>query len=256
MYTNNMNIKNSLLNLGFTANDAEVYVALIKIGASTADSLIKETGLHRNLVYTALTHLVARKLATEQTVKNKKHFSPNTPQFLIDEFTEKTNIARDVAEEIEKSIPKDKQEITIHQGNDEYLKLLTSLIKRLPKGATKYIMGTGGDEFMKNTMLPIWKKYHNVAFAQEIKIKMISYEDQKSSIEAPANEAGIYEIKYLSSNTENPAGIHIYPEVDTVLNIIYSDSSHPVTAIMIKNRALTQSYLNLFNNLWKTAKEA
>lgn len=247
-----MNIKNSLLSLGFTANDADVYLALLKIGSSTADNVIKETGLHRNLVYTSLSHLVAKKLVTEQEIKSKKNFSANNPQFLVDDFNEKTNLAKEVVEEIEKSIPKDKQEIIIHQGNDEYLKLLTGLINRLPKGSTKYIMGTGGEEFMKNTMIPIWKKYHNVAFAQEIKIKMISYEDQKSSIKSLADAEGIYEIKYLSSNTGNPAGIHIYPEIDTVLNIIYSDDRQPVTAIMIKNKALAKSYLNLFNNLWKT----
>jgi hypothetical protein len=197
---------------------------------------------------------VDRKIVTVQIIKSKKHFIANDPQFLIEEFTEKDILAKAVAKEIRKSIPKDRQEITIHQGNDEYLKLLTSLLKRLPKGATKYIMGTGGEAFMENTMIPIWEKYHTVAFSNDIKIKMISYNKQKSSIKPLADEAGIYNIRYLASSTENPAGIHIYKELDTVLNIIYSDDRQPVTAIMIKDKALTDSYLNLFNNLWKTAR--
>ena len=83
---------------------------------------------------------------------------------------------------------------------------------------------------------------------------MIGYESQKESIDPYVLKEGMYEVKYLPSDLENPAGVHIYPEADTVLNIIYSDTSHEVTAIKIKNKAFVQSHLNLFNNLWQRAK--
>lgn len=53
---------------------------------------------------------------------------------------------------------------------------------------------------------------------------------------------------------ENPSGIHIYPEVNTVLTIIYSDKNRPVTAIKMVNPSLVKGYLNLFGNLWKMGK--
>jgi sugar-specific transcriptional regulator TrmB len=252
---NKYNVKSTLLNLDFTPNDADVYLTLIKLGLATADAIIKETGLHRNLVYTSLNHLISKKLISEQIIHSKKNFSANNPQSLADDFSERAILAKEAVKEIEKSIPRDRQEISIHQGNDEYFKMQIGLINMLPKGATKHIMGTGGQAFMENTMIPFWKPYHKAALNQNLKIRMISYENQISSIKSLADETGIYETRYLPANTENPAGIHIYPEIDTVLNIIYSDDKHPVTAIKIKNKALTESYLKLFNNLWETAKE-
>ena len=44
----------------------------------------------------------------------------------------------------------------------------------MPANSIKYVLGTGGKEFMKQTMIPIWDEYHQVALKQKIKIKMIN----------------------------------------------------------------------------------
>ena len=84
---------------------------------------------------------------------------------------------------------------------------------------------------------------------------MISYESQRKEIDLDKHSKKIYEIKYLPNKIENPSGLHIYPKANTILNIIYSDSSTPVTAIKIKNDKLVKGYLNLFNNFWKMSKK-
>ena len=107
---------------------------------------------------------------------------------------------------------------------------------------------------MAETMRPIWKKYHRVAKEQGIRIKMIAYESQRAAIATDVGNEGMYEVRYLPDNIENPAGTHIYPEVGVMLNIIYSTEDRPVTAIRIKNDDLARGQLNLFKNLWKMAK--
>ncbi len=246
----NKNI-NNLITLGFSENDAKVYLALTELKTSPVNPIIAKTDLHKSLVYTSLEHLVSRKLVSEFENKGKKHFSVVSPDTLIQEFTEKQQIAEIVTKKIKEKISSDIQEITIHQGNEEYLSLLTSLIKQLPKGGTKYVMGTGGEEFMKETMRPLWKKYHKVVKDAGISIKMIGYQDQKESFAKEIAEENVYDVRYLPSGFQNPAGVHIYPEAGVVLNIIYSTDSKPVTVIKIKNKSLTQGYLNLFNNFWK-----
>jgi len=244
-----------LLSLGFSNHDAKIYLTLLEKGPSTAGPIIKAANLHRNIVYTSLDHLIARKLVTEKIVKGKKLFSLTNPTILKDEFEQKNQLANLAVKRITEKMTQEIQEINIYQGNDEYLRLLTSIIKSLPKGSTIYVLGTGGKDFMDYTMWPIWDGYHKVAFAQKIKIRMISYESQRSALNLDEHSKKIYEIKFLPSNIENPAGIHIYPPANTVLNIIYSDANMPVTAIKIKNKALTQGYLNLFNNLWALGKK-
>jgi sugar-specific transcriptional regulator TrmB len=249
------NLKNKLIELDFTANEAEVFNALLELGSCSSGPIIAKTQLHRNVVYTSLDHLIKRKMIAEKNVRGVKHFSVTLPIALEEEFEQKALAAKSVAQEIAFLMTKEAQEITIHQGNEEYFQLLSGILKSLPKGSTKYVMGTGGEIFMAETMRLIWKKYHQIAQAQNIKIKMISYESQRESIADDVAKEKIYEVRYINDNIENPAGVHIYPEIDTVLNIIYTDKINPVTAIRIKNKALAQGYIHMFNNLWVIGKE-
>ncbi|MFA5945762.1 MAG: helix-turn-helix domain-containing protein [Patescibacteria group bacterium] len=247
-------LKSALISLGVTEQETEVYLALAELGACTSGPIIEKTGLHRNVVYTALEHLIARKFVLESQVKGKKQFVVADPTVISTEFSQKAEIARDVALGIQTLAKRQRQEISVHEGNEEYLALLARLIRELPRGATKYVLGTGGEAFMALTMRPIWRKYHKVAKEQGIKIKMIAYESQRAALEQDVTKEGIYEVRYLPDEIENPSGVHIYPEANTMLNIIYSTTEQPVTAIRIKNPDLVQGQLNLFKNLWKTAK--
>lgn len=255
LYMSHSNIKNNLLELGFSPHDVEVYLALVKKGPCTAGPLISETKLHRNIVYTSLDHLAGRKLIWEKIVSGRKYFSIAAPIALEQEFARKARIAKEAVGQIRELTGREIPEITVHQGNEEYLSLLTTVITQLPKGSTKYVLGTGGEEFMKYTMLPIWKKYHEVARTRKIKIKMIGYEHQRNAIFPHIKKEGMYEVRFLPSSIENPAGVHVYPAVFTVLNIMYSDKDTPVTAMKVVNRNLSVGYLNLFNNLWKIASK-
>lgn len=247
-------LKSALLDLDFRPAEVDVYIALMSLGTTPVGALISNTGLHRNVVYTALEHLVARKLVSESQIKGKKTFFLTDPSILKDEFQEKSEKAIEVAQTIQELSSQEVQEITVHQGNDEYLALLTNLIRQQTKDSTIYVLGTGGEAFMTNTMRPIWKKYHHVAKQQGILIKMISYESQRQAIATDVASEDIYEVRYLPDEIENPAGVHIYPEAHTTLNIIYSTAERPVTAIRIKNTDLVQGQLNLFNNLWQITK--
>ncbi len=260
--TKNMaqNIANSkevqqLMSLDFTQHEALVYLALRQSISCKAGVIISKTGLHRNVVYTALEHLLSRKVVSVQASRGGKVFAAIAPNILIEEYDYKKELAQELTEKFKQQNFVDDQEISVHNGNEEYLKLLSSLINSLPRGSTKYVLGTGGADFMRYTMLPIWDRYHELAKKQKINIKMLAYNPQRSALDKVTQAEGLYSIKYLPENTENPAGIHIYPEIDTVLNIIYSNEFQTVAAIKIKNKSLTQSYLNLFNNLWSEAKE-
>lgn len=247
-------LETRLSDLGFTANDAAVYLALLKHGPCNAGPMITETGFHRNVVYTSLEHLRARKLVSEKTVRGRIQFAVTDPARLAHEFEEKAHLAKDVAEELRARASVAPQEITVHQGNEEYFSLLAGIITSLPKNATKYVLGTGDHVFMRETMLPIWEEYHRLARTQKLAIRMIGYEPQRAAIDPWIKKEGMYAMRYLPANLENPSGIHIYPDVGIVLNIIYSDDQTPVTAVKIRSEPLAKGYLNLFENLWKMGK--
>ena len=243
-----------LLDLGFTQGEAQVYLALLTKGPCNAGPIITETGFHRNVVYTALAHLKARKLISERKVRGRAQFASTDPQHLAQEFSDKAATAQSVAKHLRDLAGTSGREITIHEGNEEYLALMCELIRSMPEGSTKYVIGTGGEAFMKETMIPLWKPYHQVARAQRLRIQMIGYQNQKPSIEAWTNSEKNYHIRYLPSVLENPSGIHVYPEIGVVVNILYSTVTQPVVAIKIQSEGLAQGYLNLFASLWRMTK--
>lgn len=244
-----------LKKLDFTENDAKVYLELVELGSSPAGEIIKATDLHRNSVYTSLRHLADRNLVNISKEKGKKVYHTSSPEALEFEFEKKADLAEEVSGNISKLLESELQSISIHRGNEEYLNLLQQIIRSMPDGSTKYIIGTGGQDFMDQTMLKIWEDYHDTAHSKDLHIKTLAYEHQREALRKPLREEGIYDVRYLPQELKNPSGIHVYPNADTVLNIIYSDETKPVAAVKIKDSSLVDGYLNLFNQLWEIAEE-
>ena len=240
----------SLQELNFSKNDAEVYLALVKLGTTTAGPIITETQFHRNVVYSSLDHLEKRRLVSVKTIRGRKRFSVSNPNLLAEDFSRKADIAQRLSKEIKKELTHSSQEITVHQGNEEFLSLLMSMMK-LTKGEEVLVLGAGGEQFMEQTMLKIWDEYHNEVKRLKMKIRLLCYENQRDAIEPEIKGIKNYRVKYLSDEFENPAGLQIYPAANTVFNLIYPDETNPITVIKIVSESLSKGYENLFRNLWK-----
>jgi sugar-specific transcriptional regulator TrmB len=247
----NPEIKKELEIIGLNDNEAKIYLFLSNSGESSAGPIIKELGLHRNVIYTSLNHMIDKKIVSEKNMRGKKIFTSLPLNTFVENLKFKQEIAEKLSTKIEILNKSSVKEISIHEGNIEYLNLLSSLIKKMKNNSEKYVIGTGGELFMKNTMRPIWKAYHKVVIDKNIKIKMIAYEHQKKALTEDIEKyKEYYEIKYLTSGNENPGGIHIYPSINTVLNIIYSNEYRSVVAIKIEDESLSVGYKNLFDSLW------
>ena len=89
--------ENSLLKdlqiLGFTKNLAKVYLVLFELGEGKAGEIVKKTGMHRHIVYTALTELEQKKLVSRTTENGVMRFHPLNPDFLLSEVQRKEDLA-------------------------------------------------------------------------------------------------------------------------------------------------------------------
>lgn len=81
--------KQVLEDLGLTRNEIEVYLALMRLGSTSAGMITKECCLHRRNVYDALEKLVQRGLVGYVTKGKTKHFETTDPQRLLDILKEK-----------------------------------------------------------------------------------------------------------------------------------------------------------------------
>ena len=94
-------LTDALKQLDFSQNQVKVYLALFDLGESRAGALIKETDLHRHIVYTVLDELIERKLVTK-VIKNKvQYYQAIDPTPLLLELQQKQEVATQVIKELQ-----------------------------------------------------------------------------------------------------------------------------------------------------------
>ena len=94
------NLYQDLQALGLSANQAQVYLILVRGGQSKAGAIIKKTGLHRNLVYTALEELLEKRLISKGSLKGIAAYKMLSPARILVEPQEKARLAQKVVAEI------------------------------------------------------------------------------------------------------------------------------------------------------------
>src|SRR3989344_3540993 len=97
-----------LIEIGFSENQAKVYVMLFKKPGRGAGEISKELSLDRSFVYNLLESLIKKGFIYSSLVKNKKIFYPENPNKIIEDIKEKETKAEDIVSELLKINKEDK----------------------------------------------------------------------------------------------------------------------------------------------------
>lgn len=91
-----MNTITSLTRLGFSANEAKIYVCLLKILDGTVFEIAKRAGIPRTTTYTALESLKAQGLVTGFRKNNVQYFTPENPKQILTILQHKQEIINEL----------------------------------------------------------------------------------------------------------------------------------------------------------------
>lgn len=78
-----MHINQLLRKLGFSQNEAKVYLAALETGLASAQDIAQKAGLKRTTVYSVLGYLVSRGVAGKTKVRGRNRFLAEPPQRLL-----------------------------------------------------------------------------------------------------------------------------------------------------------------------------
>lgn len=234
---------------GFSKNKANVYLALLDIGATTAGAIIKKTGLHRNIVYENLDTLLAEKLISQTIRGGKKFFGPLDPTVILHNAKEKMGLATSIVHQLTAKIKKEKQQIVIYEGADEYIRFHLQRLDELPRGSTYYVLGVSG-RWYKDVMADVLTKYEAKRIKHNVKTKLIYYSRQYAIDKENDKKRQLSESRVIHNQSEAPSTTVIWPDgIDIQIN------SDPIVNIHIKNKEVAKSYLDYFNLMWKLGKK-
>lgn len=246
-----MNIKESLVRLGLSKNEALVYASLLKIGICQAGPLVKETKLHRMLVYEALDRLKNAGLISVVHKKNVKLFQASDPGLLLDKTKDIQQVAASPVPELRK-LQRSPDAVAVRTlvGREGFITNLSEVVESAArqKNKTMCIIGGAKDEDFYRAIGDWYPEYVALLKKMGVKKKLLA-PDSFSSVfhEKFAKETGT-KLCTLPHGLSSPTYTRITEEM--VCIELYDPS---LVIIQIRNKAVARGYLDSFGLLWKSS---
>lgn len=223
-----------LENIGLTKNQSLVYVSLLKLGSTTAQQIMKETGMHRSRVYDSLEKLHEKGLVSFVIKDYKKYFQAVEPEKLIDYIEEKKEALKTILPELKSIKNSEKEEINafLYKGK-EGLKTIHS--EMLKEGKNIYVLGAKGFIFSE-------LQYFMPNFERERikkKIKWICLCDKDELLK---NKILLFKGKVLPKGYESNTVLNIF---GNKIAIVLWEKKYP-TGFMIDNKDVADSFRKWF----------
>jgi len=242
----------ALKKIGLTENEIKIYVTLLKRGLSTPYELGKITGIYRVHVYDKLESLMNKGLVSFIYKGAKKYFQAAPPeklrQCLEDKKKEIESQEKDIDDIMPKLVamtllPREDTYVEVFKGPEGLKYFLKDIIK-----TGKEVLITGIDDAKYEETLSVFmKQYFRDLKNKKISERVITIK-KKNVFRFPKNLAPTTQYRFLKETLFNPANTFIYGD-----KVVIVSWGTPVTATMIKNKGLFETYKNHFEHLWKIA---
>lgn len=128
----------SLMQIGFTEKEAQVYLMLLRIGPAPASLLAKRVGMKRVTTYSVLESLSERGVVSFEEMKNGRRYVPHDPECLLygiekqhSEVQFRMEVAKNCItklQNVDTQLPHSSRKTILHEGKKAVQKLLEEKI--------------------------------------------------------------------------------------------------------------------------------
>lgn len=241
-----------LRKLGLTDNEIKIYLDLLKSGLSSAYEISNRTRIYRVHVYDKLEQLIEKGLVTTVLKGAKKHFQAVHPSKIKQYLDEKKRILDEQEKDFEKilpelesfmKLPREDTFVEVFRGSEGLKYFLKDIIK-----TEKDVLVTGIEDKKYEEALPIFmKQYFRDLRNNKINERIITVKS-KDVFLFDKDVAPNTEYRFLEAKDFNPTNTFVYGD-----KVVIVTWGNPITAIMIKNKDIAETYKNHFEYLWKIA---
>jgi len=253
-------MERNLVNLGYSGEEAKIYLALLKIGQTTAGPIVKKTSLHRQIVYDTLEKLKKKNLVTETIKSNRKNWQAGDPSQILKQIKSKESMAQNILPELisMQSMSKHKQEVRVFEGADGFKTVHQNNIENQPKNEALLTIGSTSWQWIQVMQKARYlNRFEKIRMGKNIGINLLFFEKERKRTQEEIKKHWLIqpkkirrEYKYLPDQFQSPVGMQIWH--DNVTLIIYSE---PLLIIQIKNDLMVENFKNYFQFMWKIAKK-
>lgn len=233
-------MKESLINIGWTETEAEIYLQLVKKGSMTAIDIAKETKIHRRTIYDNLNILSNKGFTTFHIENGVKYFQANSPEILRKKEEEKIVEIDSILPDLKKYYANQTKnpDVEILKGLDATKTILYDM-----KNCKGTIFWLGGGFQIFNGLTITKEKL--IQEMSKLNLKMIQ----------PIPKEDIYKkyfsknkIKFVDSKYSTGVAFFIYNNTVITGNLVNDD----FFVIKINDSSIAQAYRNIFEMIWNT----
>jgi sugar-specific transcriptional regulator TrmB len=230
----------SLTELGFSQNEAQVYVTLAKLGLAKAGVVAKYSDLDRSSMYNAMQSLLKKGLASYTLVGKTRYFQCSNTGNIMSYLTSKVDFARQFLPDLEKirKENKPKENVRLFKG---YRGIHTILQDNLDAGSETLIFGSEG--YFSERMPSFAKRFVSQMENLGIKVRTIKRKSRGGEKHLKTKQE-----RTIPTLTVSPVVTSVYG--DKISIIIWSDVPE---GILIENKQAAESYREYFEFMWKHA---
>jgi sugar-specific transcriptional regulator TrmB len=237
-------IEASLKNLGFTTNEARVYLATLEVGVSSAQDIAEKAGIIRTTAYSILEHLAIRGVIIRTKKQNKNRYFAEAPKNLIRRFG--TSIT-----ELEKSLPElqaiynkseTKPKIVFYEGLEGISKIYQDTIRSNPDEILEF----NTSEMFAHLPEDFPKEYVQQRLKNKISARRIAPDDSAWKKHSKQDNEELS--KTILLNTKDfdiPVEINIYK--NKVAFMSYSDR----IGVIIEGDGIAKAMRTIYELVWK-----
>lgn len=243
-----MNYIKKLQKLGLKENEAEVYLAGLKLGPTTILSISKETGIKRTNVYALVDNLMKKGLFNLKTTSFKKYYSAESPEklkTLIDHRLDQTvNLLKS---KVEKKNNTKNNEILHFKGVGGMKNAFSLLLEDLQKDDFYYVISDGTRWY--NTDQTFLEKFLRKRTKMKLDQKLILINNEFGQRALKNQEIYDQKVKLLPDNSELKATLVFTP---------YRVLTHQLTGerltTIIESSEAAIAQKQLFDIAWENLK--
>lgn len=251
MENTQFDIKKSLLAIGFSDKEIEVYLALLELGKGTVTQIARKAGINRPTAYHVLASLELKKLVRTSGKEPKQEYTAESPENIesilenkIAEYTSALKQAKEIIPELVSLHNKDNRpKIKFYEGKDGLQKVYEDTLS-----SSEMILAYASVEDIQPTLPHYFPEYYKRRAKKGIPIRAI-FPDSKDARERSSLDK---EEKRESVIVPDSFGFH--PEINIYDNKVMIASWREKLGIIIESTEIADAMKKIYELAWAEAK--
>ncbi len=239
-----------LEDIGLTNSEIKAYIALLKLGSSTAGAILETSKLQNSVLHRALNSLIEKGIITYILEGKNKVYQATDPENFIQFIEDKRKRFEQILPELRniQLFAKQRSKAEIFKGKRGINKLYTNLLR---EGGTEYNTFGGGSQVTYDVMGETWwKNLHAKRVDKNIPSRQV-FDATLRRLAKELNRLPLTEIRLLPKEFEQLQETVIIG--DKVGIAIFTQNPY---GILIQDKEVADGYRKQFEILWKSARQA